>query len=153
MAAAAASLIFEAGSWVWMPHDEEMYVPAKVTKKTFRQGEAGELQTEDGKVRNDFGASVAGAARARVQGGQAGSGLGRRPSALPLPCPGALSLLPPPCGAAKARAAGRAPSLPTTALPAHSFLPHPLPSLLPPLPHPPPSTLPPPPFALLWSRL
>jgi hypothetical protein len=51
MAAAAASLIFEAGSWVWMPHDEEMYVPAKVTKKTFRQGEAGELQTEDGKVR------------------------------------------------------------------------------------------------------
>ena len=51
MAGAAPVISFEAGSWVWMPHDEDMFVPAKVTKKTFRQGEAGELQLEDGKVR------------------------------------------------------------------------------------------------------
>ena len=50
MASATPVLTFEAGSWVWMPHDEDMFVPAKVAKKTFRQGEAGELVLEDGKV-------------------------------------------------------------------------------------------------------
>lgn len=38
------------GSWVWMPHEEEMYLPAKVTK-SFKPGDPGVVQTEDGEVR------------------------------------------------------------------------------------------------------
>ena len=38
---------FEAGSWVWIPSEEEMYVPAKVLS-TFKAGDPGKVQTEDG---------------------------------------------------------------------------------------------------------
>ena len=38
---------FEAGSWVWIPDEEQMHVPAKVLG-TFKAGEPGSVQTEDG---------------------------------------------------------------------------------------------------------
>ena len=38
---------FEADSWVWIPSEEEMYVPAKVLS-TFKAGDPGKVQTEDG---------------------------------------------------------------------------------------------------------
>jgi len=38
---------FELNSWVWIEHDEEKYLPAKVLKP-FRQGEATIVMTEDG---------------------------------------------------------------------------------------------------------
>ena len=39
--------VFEDGSWVWIPHEEDMYVPAKVLG-SFKAGDAGKVQTEDG---------------------------------------------------------------------------------------------------------
>ena len=39
--------VFEPGSWVWIPHEEDMYVPAKVLAP-FKAGDAGKVQTEDG---------------------------------------------------------------------------------------------------------
>ena len=33
-----------------MPHDEHMFLPGKVMKTSFKQGEAGEVTLEDGKV-------------------------------------------------------------------------------------------------------
>ena len=38
---------FDVDSWVWIPSEEEMYVPAKVLS-TFKAGEPGKVQTEDG---------------------------------------------------------------------------------------------------------
>ena len=39
----------EAGSWCWVPHDVEMYLPGKVVK-TFKPGTEGQIKWEDGKV-------------------------------------------------------------------------------------------------------
>jgi len=50
MAAATPVIKFEAGSWCWIPHDEHMFLPAKVNKTTFKRGDAGEVTLEDGKV-------------------------------------------------------------------------------------------------------
>ena len=38
---------FEAGSWVWIPDEEQMHVPAKVLG-AFKAGEPGAVRTEDG---------------------------------------------------------------------------------------------------------
>ena len=38
---------FEAGSWVWIPDEEQMHVPAKVLG-AFKAGEPGTVRTEDG---------------------------------------------------------------------------------------------------------
>lgn len=43
------SSTFEAGSWVWMPHDSEMFLPAQVVK-TYKEGEDAEVKYEDGTV-------------------------------------------------------------------------------------------------------
>lgn len=40
---------FEANSWVWVPHDTEMFLPGKV-QKSFKPGEEGTVKFEDGKV-------------------------------------------------------------------------------------------------------
>ena len=50
MAGAAPVVKFEAGSWCWIPHEEHMFLPAKVTKTTFKKGDPGEVILEDGKV-------------------------------------------------------------------------------------------------------
>ena len=40
---------FEAGTWVWAPDEEEIFLPAQVVA-TFRRGEAGETKLPDGEV-------------------------------------------------------------------------------------------------------
>lgn len=40
---------YEAGSWVWVPDEKEMFLPGKVVK-TFKPGEDGQVKMEDGKV-------------------------------------------------------------------------------------------------------
>ena len=40
---------FEVNSWVWVPDDREMYLPAKVMGN-FKPGEEGNVKFEDGKV-------------------------------------------------------------------------------------------------------
>ena len=44
------TLSFEAGSWVWITHEVDMFLPAKV-EKSFKPGEEGQVKMEDGKVR------------------------------------------------------------------------------------------------------
>ena len=44
------STTFEEGTWVWLPSDEHIVVPAKV-KGTFVSGSEGKVSTEDGEVR------------------------------------------------------------------------------------------------------
>lgn len=43
------SQTFESGSWVWVPHETEMYLPAQALK-SFQQGQEAEVKYEDGKV-------------------------------------------------------------------------------------------------------
>ena len=40
---------FEAGSWVWVPDEKDMFLPGKVVK-TFKPGEEGHIKYEDGKA-------------------------------------------------------------------------------------------------------
>ena len=40
-------MAFDAGSWVWIPDQEDMYVPAKVLT-AFKAGDPGKVQREDG---------------------------------------------------------------------------------------------------------
>ena len=40
---------FEAGSWVWAPDEEEIFLPAQVVD-TFRRGEPGSTKLSDGEV-------------------------------------------------------------------------------------------------------
>lgn len=47
--AASRNLQFEVNSWVWLPDEKEMYLPAKVVKP-FKPGEEGDVKMEDGKV-------------------------------------------------------------------------------------------------------
>jgi hypothetical protein len=42
---------FEVDSWVWMADEEEEYLPAQVSKSSFKAGEDGIVKTEDGEVR------------------------------------------------------------------------------------------------------
>ena len=41
---------FDVGTWVWMPDEEEMFLPAMVHKAAFNAGSAGEVKTDDGEV-------------------------------------------------------------------------------------------------------
>ena len=77
MAAAAPTITFEAGGWVWVPHDEHMFVPGKVMKTSFKQGEAGEVTLEDGKVSTLLMRSP-GCRVWRGRGGSGATGYGRR---------------------------------------------------------------------------
>ena len=45
-----ATTAFEVDSWVWMPDDDEMYLPAKVHKAGFNKGDEGKVKTEDGET-------------------------------------------------------------------------------------------------------
>ena len=45
-----ATTAFEVDSWVWMPDDDEMYLPAKVWKTGFNKGDEGKVKTEDGET-------------------------------------------------------------------------------------------------------
>jgi hypothetical protein len=66
---------FEAGSWVWVPDEKEMFLPGKVVK-SFKPGEDGQIKYEDGKVRRHDGGRAGVHMQVAVQARPAAAGAG-----------------------------------------------------------------------------